>query len=276
MKINGYDFTIGADPEFFVKRFGKLVSAHGLIAGTKEAPMPVKYGAVQVDGMALEFNIDPAADFKSFERNMVNVLGQITAMVPGYEVFIEPVAEFGLEYLSQQSEEAQELGCNPDFNAYTKTTNPRPDPKMPFRTASGHVHIGWHKEPVDPNDPNHLEACYALTKTLDLFIGAPSLLWDKDDKRRQLYGQAGAFRPKSYGMEYRVLSNKWIDNPLWRKFVYHNTLNAIEACFNNPEIGNRKFMGVTARQILEKTEDWDYALNEVFLSGVVPSPKNYV
>ena len=30
-----YDFKIGADPEFFVKKFGKLVSAYGLIPGSK-------------------------------------------------------------------------------------------------------------------------------------------------------------------------------------------------------------------------------------------------
>jgi hypothetical protein len=37
--------------------------------------------------------------------------------------------------------------------------------------------------------------------------------WDKDTERRKLYGKPGAFRPKPYGCEYRVLSNAWVDKP---------------------------------------------------------------
>jgi hypothetical protein len=37
--------------------------------------------------------------------------------------------------------------------------------------------------------------------------------WDKDKERRKLYGKPGAFRPKPYGCEYRVLSNAWVDKP---------------------------------------------------------------
>ena len=60
------DFLFGADPELFVKRDGEFKSGHGLIEGGKENPYPVERGAVQVDGMALEFNIDPAADEDNF------------------------------------------------------------------------------------------------------------------------------------------------------------------------------------------------------------------
>jgi hypothetical protein len=61
------EFKIGADPEFFLrdKATGKFVSAHGLIPGTKRQPMKVDKGAVQVDGMALEFNIDPVTNLDS-------------------------------------------------------------------------------------------------------------------------------------------------------------------------------------------------------------------
>ena len=54
---------LGADPEAFVvlKDGGIPVSAHGLLPGTKDKPFPVEKGAVQVDGMAAEFNIEPAA-----------------------------------------------------------------------------------------------------------------------------------------------------------------------------------------------------------------------
>lgn len=276
MKINGYDFKIGADPEFFVKKFGKLQSAHGLIPGTKERPFKVNKGAVQVDGMALEFNIDPAENYEQFEDNMSSVLTSITAMIPGYEVFVEPVADFGLEYISKQPKEASELGCSPDFNAYTKMANPRPDAQTPFRTASGHVHIGWTKEPVDIDNEGHLEACRALTKALDVFLGIPSMVFDTDDRRRSLYGAAGAFRPKPYGMEYRVLSNKWITNPVLRKLVYHNTMDAIKATFDNPDVGDTKFYDLTAREIVQKSNDnWFSAACYAMQYGNIKSPKHY-
>lgn len=276
MKINGLDFKIGADPEFFVKKFGKLHSAHGLIPGTKEAPFKVPKGAVQVDGMALEFNIDPANDYTQFENNMTTVMDSIMGMIPGYEVFVEPVADFGLEYIQAQPKEASELGCSPDFNAYTKMANPRPNADTPFRTASGHVHIGWTTEAVDINNEGHLEACRALTKALDVYLGIPSLAWDSDDRRRSLYGAAGAFRPKPYGMEYRVLSNKWITSPVLRKLVYHNTMDAIKATFDNPEVGDTQFYGLTARDIISKNNDkWNSAAIFAFNYGGIKSPKHY-
>lgn len=275
MKINGYDFKIGADPEFFVKRFGKLHSAHGLIPGSKENPFKVDKGAVQVDGMALEFNIDPAENLAQFEVNMTTVMDKIMGMIPGYEVFVEPVADFGLDYIRSQPKEAAELGCSPDFNAYTKQANPRPDVNTPFRTASGHVHIGWTKEPVDINNEGHLEACRALTKALDVYLGIPSLVWDRDDRRRSLYGAAGAFRPKSYGMEYRVLSNKWITDKWCRQLVFANTMKAVEATFSNPDVGDTKFYGLTAKDIIDKKENWETALHYALEYGSIPSRASY-
>ncbi len=270
-----YNFKIGADPEFFVKRFGKLVSAHGLIPGNKDEPFPVHKGAVQVDGMALEFNIDPAENYQQFEDNMSTVLDTIQGMIPGYEMFVEPVADFGSEYIAAQPLEASQLGCNPDYNAYTKQPNPRPDANTPFRTASGHVHIGWTSG-VNPDDPNHFEACCALTKALDVHLGIPSLVWDDDDRRRSLYGAAGAFRPKSYGMEYRVLSNKWINSPRLRRCVYNNTIIAINATFADPNFGDQPIYGLTAREIISKSDPhWETAAALAFENRQIFLPKHH-
>jgi hypothetical protein len=218
---------LGADPEVFATKQGKLVSAHGMIPGTKENPFPVQGGAVQVDGMALEFNIDPARNADQFVMNLRQVMMQLRLMVPGHKLLATPVAEFGREMIDAQPDEAKELGCDPDFNAYLEgAENPIPNVNAPFRTGAGHVHIGlW-----DPNGPlpvNHNLVCCELAKQLDCYLAAPMAFLDMDPRRRELYGKAGAFRPKPYGMEYRVLSNKWLSSAKVMRWVHSNTMLAV-------------------------------------------------
>ncbi len=53
-------------------------------------------------------------------------------------------------------------------------------------------------------------------KMLDLYLGLPSVLFDRDDTsilRRTLYGKAGEFRPTEYGIEYRVLGPYVANSP---------------------------------------------------------------
>lgn len=253
MIINGYDFSIGADPEIFVTKDGKPVSAWGLIEGDKKNPRKVGFGAVQVDGMALEFNINPARGEAGFLRNLEQVMNTLKEMVPGYEFYDRPVAHFGREYIEAQPHAAKVLGCEPDYNAYTKGVNPTPDVETPFRTASGHIHIGWTQN-TDPFDPGHFEACCTLTKFLDITLGLPSLIWDDDQERRQLYGKAGTFRPKPYGMEYRTLSNRWLrkDLPHLRKCVYGNAIEAIKKAFQNEEGWNVKIQNKSVEEVINK------------------------
>jgi len=222
-------YLLGADPEVFVKnKLGQLVSGFGLIAGTKKQPAPVDRGAVQVDGMALEFNINPAATKAEFSLNIQTVLAQLKALVPDHDIAIQAVAHFGQEYMATQPEEALELGCDPDFNAYTGRTNDRPNGDRPFRTAAGHVHIGWSNG-EDVMNPDHRRDCEMVIRQMDYYLGVPSLLLDPDDERRQLYGAAGAYRPKPYGCEYRVLSNFWLKSPELIDWVYTQTMAALSA-----------------------------------------------
>lgn len=211
--------SIGADPEIFVRKDGELVSAYGLVEGTKKDPKKVKNGAVQVDGMALEFNIDPAKTPRKFVNNIKSVMAQLKEMVPDHEFEIAPVAKFGRKLIEEQPEEAQELGCEPDYCAYSEGQNYPPNADLPFRTASGHVHIGW-TDGVDPHHPEHFKACCIFARELDFYLALPSLLMEPANNRRELYGKAGCFRPKSYGMEYRTLGNFWLKNEEYMEWVF--------------------------------------------------------
>lgn len=222
--------SVGADPELFL--FGPdgiPVSAYGLIPGSKYKPFPVENGAVQVDGMALEFNITPANDMEMFVSNLNSVMGTLSSMVPKeLSVKAVAVAEFGHKYIQDQPMEAKRLGCDPDFCAWDEgAANQPPDGELPFRTAAGHVHVGWTNVD-DPLDYDHIQQCCSVIKQLDYFLGLPSLLFDKDSKRRQMYGKPGCFRPKSYGAEYRVLSNQWLATDDLKRWVFNNVQQAMD------------------------------------------------
>src|SRR6185503_17252127 len=202
---------VGCDPEVFVSQKGKknIISAHGLVPGNKHDPHNVLEGMVQVDGCALEFGIKPAKNAHEWFNRVTNVMKQLTEMVPGHELHIQPVAEFNPKYFDREvPDEAKMLGCEPDWNAWTGEMNPPPDlsscPTM--RSAGGHIHVGWCKG-KDPYDKIHIEDCRAVAKQMDYYVGMWSLLWDQDARRRNLYGKAGTYRPKPYGLEYRMPSN---------------------------------------------------------------------
>jgi len=227
MKINGIDILLGSDPELFVHDGERFISGHDLIPGTKSEPYEVRGGAVQVDGTALEFNTKPARGAKEFSNTVEKVVNQLGGMIPRHlELLANPTAHFAKEYFDQLPEKVKELGCDPDYNAYTSTVNKRPDGGVHFRTGAGHIHIGWTNVD-DPLGGNHLKECQAIVQALDVFLGVPSILLDKDVERRILYGKAGAFRPKTYGVEYRVLSNFWVMDDKLRQWVFNNTKLAL-------------------------------------------------
>lgn len=231
--------TLGADPEVFVRKNGVLCSAYGLIPGTKEKPHPVTKGAVQVDGMALEFNIDPASTQAEFTGNVIEVMSRLRQMTEGYILSQDSVAEFGTEFIANQPPAATEIGCDPDFNAWTGVPNDQPDQALSFRTAAGHVHVGWTKD-VEVEDGHHIGICREMVRQFDFFLGLPSLIFDPEVKRREMYGRAGAFRPKSYGMEYRVLSNKWVSSPILMNWVWSASTKAVEE-FNKGNLLELKY-----------------------------------
>jgi Phage phiEco32-like COOH.NH2 ligase-type 2 len=219
---------VGCDPEVFVKKNNKFVSGFGLIRGDKKQPFPVKDGAVQVDGMALEFNINPAENEDQFVHSVQSVFDQMCKMVPEYEVVAVPVAHFDADYMKQQPKEALELGCDPDYNAWTGLANERPNGDRPMRTASGHVHIGWTKG-KSKDDVQHQYRGALISKQLDFYLGLASLFYDDDKERREMYGKAGACRFKPYGVEYRTLSNAWLRSEDRMRWVYRNAVAGVKA-----------------------------------------------
>lgn len=224
-------FTFGADPELFIfnTKTKEYVCPDGIIPGTKEEPFKVQKGAVQQDGMAAEFNIDPASTFEEFDDNISVVLSELQKFLPpNHTLVAAPAVDFSTSVWEKASETAKALGCSPDFNAWTMEVNEPPhcEERPTLRTASGHLHIGWTKD-ADVGSRDHLIHCCDLVKQLDWYLGGWSVQADPDPTRRLLYGKAGACRFKSYGVEYRVLSNFWVMKKSSRHQVWNRMVKAI-------------------------------------------------
>ena len=214
-------FLIGADPEFFIKKkYGGYTSAVGLIGGSKWEPKKIDEDghAILEDNVAVEFNIKPASSFDEFRSSIHKVLDHIRGILPGYEFSKESAVSFPQEEL--MTPEAQMFGCEPDFDAWRECVNEKPctDDKN-LRSAGGHIHVG---SDLAINNP------VAVIRAMDLFLGVPSTQLDAGTLRRELYGKAGCFRTKSYGAEYRTLSNFWIFDDSLIQWAFEGTQRALE------------------------------------------------
>lgn len=224
------NFKFGSDPELFIYDTNreKYISPVGIIPGDKKTPFAVAGGAVQRDGMAAEYNTDPASCYEEFEENTESVLAEMRKMLPrGCELRAVPSVVFGQDVWDETPSEAKVLGCSPDFNAWTNAINPPPEDRSnpTMRCAGGHLHIGWTKGAAA--NVQHMFHCNDLVKQLDWFLGYWSLHHDKDPTRRNLYGKAGSCRYKDYGVEYRVLSNFWVLDRELRLETWNRMVKAV-------------------------------------------------
>ena len=221
---------VGADPEMFVAHAGQLVSGIGMIGGSKYNPRPVDKGAIQEDNVLAEFNIDPASCEDEFVGNIQYVIQQLQSVLPPKHT-LECVQSYSFTeaYLRGVGPEAFIFGCDPDFNAWTGKENPKPKcDDVGFRTAGGHIHVGF--------DHHSEEDCTTMIQMMDYFLGIPSVLLDKDTDRRKLYGKAGCMRFKPYGVEYRTLSNFWIGSEELIRWAYRGTMSAVRAFSDKPSV----------------------------------------
>lgn len=208
---------IGVDPEIAVRSIeqDRFVSAHDLVPGTKYEPHPVSSGQVLVDGTMLEYGIEPARTPEEFVNSNTVVLAKLQEMIgPKYEMVFDQSVFFDKFYMDKLPDPVKELGCSADFNAWDGgRMNPAPAPKGVYanmRACGGHIHLSWTKD-ADIESVHHVWDCVQIIKQLDTWIHPYlSLLEEDDDPRRVVYGGLGSFRPKPYGVEWRVPSNAWL------------------------------------------------------------------
>lgn len=223
--------SIGADPELFVSDTNVPTSAIGLLGGSKYEPRMIKGYGVQEDNVLAEFSMPPVTVTGKDGADSVNFSN---AVLQGIEVIESELKDRGLKATKHSSHKytpealkgygpaALEFGCDPDRSAYTADWNPTPDATSTLRTAGGHIHVGYNQEVLGDDSVARM-----IVKAMDLYLGVPSVLIDPDNQRRELYGKAGAYRIKPYGLEYRSLSNFWIHSNELRTWAFKQTLLAL-------------------------------------------------
>jgi hypothetical protein len=213
---------LGADPEvFLVNTAGKHISAIGLIKADKWNPLQIPGMAqgftLQEDNVALEYGIPPASSADEFVAHIAAVMERSKDWLNGLSFSKLSCTLFEADQMEHPM--AHIFGCEPDFNAWTGKENPRPNPPNEYlRAAGGHIHVETKKDPMQ------------VVKLMDLYLSVPAELMDKGTARKTTgYGKLGAHRRKPYGVEYRPLSNFWIFDEKYIRWVWKQTERALSS-----------------------------------------------
>lgn len=210
---------LGSDPEVLLcDQTGKHISSIGYINADKWHPMQIPGMAegftLQEDNVTLEYGIPPAASAQELINHLEAVMNKSLEYLPNLSFSKLSCTVYDQDQML--TPQAHIFGCEPDFNAWTCEPNPPPNPPHPFmRSAGGHIHVETKEHPLE------------VTKAMDMCLGVASVLMDKGELRKQMYGKAGAHRKKPYGVEYRTLSNFWIFDKKYIEWVWAATEMAL-------------------------------------------------
>ncbi|MEI7489634.1 MAG: hypothetical protein WCJ72_19890 [Chryseobacterium sp.] len=219
-------FTFGSDPELMLFLNGTPHSAIGVVSGSIENRIYQNGHEFYYDNVLAECAIAPGSCKDEVIHNFRDCLQIYANMVKPYQLIPQASVIFNESELNHP--DARRVGCAKDFCAYTMQQKNGPVDQITrgnLRSCGGHIHLGHDVLTQDGAEP--ILAVYLL----DLFVGVPSLWLDKDPtspKRRSIYGKAGRYRVKSYGIEYRSLSNFWLESPEMVELIYDLSYFAIK------------------------------------------------
>ncbi|MEM4711383.1 MAG: hypothetical protein QXL18_05545 [Candidatus Woesearchaeota archaeon] len=248
--------SLGSDPEVFLKKNSEFISSEVLgIPGDKYNPFKIVEGlSILKDNVMLEFNIPISYTKEEFVNNIKESLLIIKDFL-GNNIEISEVCSVNFPIEQLMTEHAQTFGCEPDFNCWTLEINKAPCAKnKTLRTAGGHIHVGYE-------NPDEYKSI-TLLRLMDLYLGVPSILLDKDTERRKMYGKAGCYRFKHYGFEYRVLSNFWIFDSNLVSWVWESTEKVFDIYNNLSEKELESFIKSFSKDVIKCINNSDKKLAE--------------
>lgn len=216
-------FSFGSDPEFMLKKGSKYISAIDVVEGDIVNRIERSGHQFYWDNVLAECAIKPSFSKEEAVANFQEALKIYAEIVAPCKLTIQASQEYPKEAL--EDERARNAGCKFDTCAYLckdmKDADSARDAikNSSLRTCGGHIHLGQSEGVLDGAGPEPIIAVFLM----DLFLGIPSLFISKDptaSRRRGIYGQAGRYRSKPYGFEYRSLDNFWLASPTLLELIY--------------------------------------------------------
>jgi hypothetical protein len=202
---------LGADPEFFVFDINSNpVNVFKFLKNSKTNPIIKDSCYYFYDNVTLEFNFPPAKTEFDFSEKIKNCLHFASEIISPGKLVNQASVDF--DDFDKKNSNFFEVGCEPDIDAYSLSYNKIQSnifQNSLTRYAGGHLHIGGGDDDVVKD--NLIKPIFVYM--LDLFLGVPCILLDHgvdSFKRKNVYGKAGSYRNKPYGLEYRVLSPFWL------------------------------------------------------------------
>lgn len=221
------NYTIGADFELFLKNkeTDEIINAKNYVKGSKKRPFNFDktspFWCTSLDNISLEGNIKPCTNANEFDQYIKYVIDYMNSKLPKNLCTVHDPAVF-VNPEQLYTRESKMFGCEATYNAYTLEKNPMLSAEETnLRTCCTHVHIKY--------DDMDIITSSELVKAMDLFLGVPSVMIEPPNMRRTLYGKLGEmrFNPKKT-TEYRVLSSFFSETEQLRKWVFENTVKAID------------------------------------------------
>lgn len=211
-----FEIHLGGDPEFFP------IYESDLPPLVKAAFTPSYFTR---DGLAWELHTQPGV--RCANNFLTHVQGYMTKFCRDFaELSPKPRLDLSQALLAKLSPEALELGCNPSDNVYGLFGDLGTAKYLNKRWAGGHMHFG-----LPPAYCDNYEVITRCVKNVDALAGVFMVHlvgpWDCPE-RRLYYGQAGEFRSKPYGFEWRTPSNQIWRNSLLMYFMIEIARMAIK------------------------------------------------
>lgn len=212
---------LGTDFEGFIRMDGRYIPAERVLKGGKDSPITLSRGVVgHPDNVMAEAAIAAPVEPKDFAKAVLNARKSLEEYIHPALFVPESSHKFAEEWLAD-SRYAEEVGCLPDMDTSGNTYKYKASDLGLYRYAGFHIHFD-----VSPTiDPSY------AARVVDCTIGLASIAfgWDhRQGRRRSFYGTAGRHRVKPYGIEYRTLSSKFINNIQEAQPVIEAVADALE------------------------------------------------
>jgi hypothetical protein len=234
-KIGGNMITLGTDPEFFLRKGGKLLPAFRALP---------EHGLIFADGFQAEINPSPGVMLQPLQARVRKMMAECLAQSGADDISPLSVEEISDEEMETAGQWRQ-LGCQPSINLYDNyPALPDDGGTVKQRFAGNHIHFGrmCSKKEIT-----------RIVKGLDAVLAVWSVGCGEGIEspiRRQYYGLAGEFREQRWGLEYRTLSNL----PLLHPALWNSTFRLARDVFNLSLYDKLDFWNA-------KENDWLNAIN---------------